>query len=327
MAFIEESFPIECIDRASAGGVGFAVTRIHQDSGQKFSILRRPGPLWQYDLASTVKVDDNSLITLLNFIVAVGDSGFRFRDPIDFATDQTWQQWKNSVVNENDQQFATGDGTTTTFQLIKRYTVGTQSYQRPITKVNQTNIAALAAIDGVPQTNGVNFTVDDTSGLITFTTAPAPGSILTWGGEFDVPVCFTEETLLSAQTTWEIPREGRFRSLALEEQTADVTIPVEEVGGGSFLHSAMAASVSFTLVSGRAQVFQPTVAGLTAQAPLLASLPTGAPIFYVTNVSAAESIDVIAAENAAVIVTLAPGQTNQLLITLDINGDPQWTVF
>lgn len=110
---------------------------------------------------------------------------FRFRDWSDY-------QAVNSV-------FGTGDGTTMTFQLSMTYdpqaillgTVGTYFYVRDIMLLASTPVIKKA---GVVQTPGTAYTISS-SGMVTFTSAPASGAQLTWSGEYDVPVRFDTDTL------------------------------------------------------------------------------------------------------------------------------------
>lgn len=115
---------------------------------------------------------------LLHFFRAVGVGrgySFRFRDFTDY-------QWNNT--------FALGDGTTSTFQLTKRYAYGDLSLYVPITKpVAASMIVAINAV----QTSA--WTVDETTGLLTFTTPPASGAVLAAAGEFDRMVRFGADTL------------------------------------------------------------------------------------------------------------------------------------
>jgi uncharacterized protein (TIGR02217 family) len=95
-----------------------------------------------------------------------------------------------------------GDGATTAFQMIKRYTVGaTASHTRTIKKPQTGTVRV--AVDGVVQAEGVDFTVDYATGIVTFTTAPgaavSPTAVpVTWGGAFYVPVAFMSDDFLES---------------------------------------------------------------------------------------------------------------------------------
>src|SRR4029077_9126003 len=110
---------------------------------------------------------------------------FRFRD---------WSDYQAM-----DSGFATGDATTTAFQLSMTYdpqyillgTQGTYFYVRDITLLASTPAIKKA---GVLQTVGTDYTISS-SGLVTFASPPATDAALTWSGEFDVPVRFDTDTL------------------------------------------------------------------------------------------------------------------------------------
>ncbi len=105
---------------------------------------------------------------------------FRFKDWSDYqATDEI---------------FGTGDGTTVAFQLSKTYdpslillnTTGSTFYVRDITLLASTPVIE---VDGVTKTVVTDYTISS-SGVVTFTSAPASTKLCTWTGEFDVPVRF-----------------------------------------------------------------------------------------------------------------------------------------
>jgi uncharacterized protein (TIGR02217 family) len=103
-----------------------------------------------------------------------GAHSFDFRDWLDYqATDEV---------------FATGDGATLIFQLVKSYAFGgvthTRRIQRPVSPITLKK-------NGVVTASG--FTVDYDLGLVTFGVAPLGGVTpdeWSWSGEFDVPVRF-----------------------------------------------------------------------------------------------------------------------------------------
>jgi hypothetical protein len=135
--------------------------------------------------------------------------GFRMRVPWDFT-----------ALNE---VFGVGDGSTTQFNLVKTYTrpgvTARQDVRRIIKPVTNTNISGGVTLyepDGanvrtIPSTSATNlgipgftikkagvatsaYTINNTTGRITFTTAPANGATLTWSGEFDIPAAFADDT-------------------------------------------------------------------------------------------------------------------------------------
>jgi uncharacterized protein (TIGR02217 family) len=104
----------------------------------------------------------------------------------------------------------TGDGATTTFQLVKRYASGSQTWVRTIAKPVAGTVTV--ALNGTSQASG--WSVSTATGLITFTTAPAVGVAITAGYEFDVPVRFDTDVL---DVTLDLERLGSITSIPLVE--------------------------------------------------------------------------------------------------------------
>lgn len=113
--------------------------------------------------------------------------GFRFKD---------WADYKScpplTNVSALDQLLGTGNGTRTKFQLQKAYTSGPVTYSRIITKPVAGTVSVNVNGAAVPP---ANYTLDTTTGIITFNTAPAAGHAVRAGFEFDVPVRFREDSL------------------------------------------------------------------------------------------------------------------------------------
>lgn len=116
--------------------------------------------------------------------------GFRWKD---------WSDYKSGkpsvAVNRQDQQIAVGDGVTSTFQIIKTYRSGGHVYARPISKPVSGTV--LVAVEQDDKFDGVDYTVDPTTGLITFSHPPDPDTRVFAGYEFDVPVRFDSDSLLT----------------------------------------------------------------------------------------------------------------------------------
>ena len=116
--------------------------------------------------------------------------GFRWKDKSDFRSSPP-----QIAVAPTDQYVGAGDGSTADFQLIKTYTSGSANYVRGITKPVQNTVRV--AIDSVEQVQGTDFSLDTTSGIVTFLAGriPATGAYITAGYEFDVPVRFDTDYL------------------------------------------------------------------------------------------------------------------------------------
>lgn len=114
--------------------------------------------------------------------------GFRWKDWTDFTSHNGG--WRVNPAHD-DQLIGAGDGTETAFQLYKNYEDTAGAYARPIQKPVAGSV--LVGFDGVNQASG--WTVDTTTGIVTFTTAPGNGVQITAGYEFDVPVRFDADEL------------------------------------------------------------------------------------------------------------------------------------
>jgi len=110
-----------------------------------------------------------------------------------------WTDYKSAeLITEDDQYLGTGDDTTKTFQLVKNYTVSGVTTRRIINRPVGTgvgNSTVLIGKNGNRQIEGSNYTIDYTTGVVYFISAPALDDIITAGYEFWVPCRFEEDTL------------------------------------------------------------------------------------------------------------------------------------
>lgn len=146
----------------------------------------------------------NDVHTLIAFFEARQGRlhGFRWKDWADFRSGAPL-----STTSPADQVIGTGTGSLKTFALRKTYSSGPHAYTRPIAKPVAGTV--LCAVNGSVIEPGTGFTVDVTTGLVTFATAPAVDAIVTAGFEFDVPARFDTDFLeinLAAFQAGEVPR-------------------------------------------------------------------------------------------------------------------------
>ena len=121
--------------------------------------------------------------------------GFRWKD---------WSDYKSCVPSRGigplDQFLGRGDGQTTEFQLRKTYVSGEQSYTRPVMKPVKGTVRVALAAD--PKVETQEYNVDLTTGLITFATPPDIDVRVTAGYEFDVPVRFDIDRIITSIATF-----------------------------------------------------------------------------------------------------------------------------
>lgn len=184
MGFHEVRFP-EKIELGVTGGPGYSTTIVTTISG-----IERRNANWQqsrgrWDVSSGIK-DRDDLGALIEFFRARQGKayGFRFKDWSDFEAVET--------------TIGTGDGTTVAFQLVKEYTSGSTEVTRTITKPVADTVDVY--LDGMLQASG--FTVDTTTGIVTFGTAPSTDVVVSAAFEFDVPVRFDVDEMSLTQSAF-----------------------------------------------------------------------------------------------------------------------------
>ncbi len=205
MAFHDIRFP-DNISRNARGGPERRTQIVELASGDEERNASWANSRRRYDAAYGIRrVDD--LAAVVAFFEARNGRLYGFR----------WKDWADSksclpsgTPAATDQSIGTGDGTKTAFQLVKTYTSSSQSWTRTITKPVAGTVTV--AVDGTGQSSG--WSVDTTTGVVSFSTAPATGAAITAGFEFDVPVRFDTDTL---DVTLDIERLGSITSIPLIE--------------------------------------------------------------------------------------------------------------
>ena len=162
-------------DQGTVGGASFSTTVLTTGGGyeQRNSNWDEPRGRWQI---GDRLYDRGELDYIIRFHRAHRGKadGFRFRD------------WANyQAVNE---LIGVGNGVITQFQLKKTYTIGSLSTVQIIKKPVAGSVFLTVA--GVPITSG--FSVDNTTGLCTFTAPPTGNVNATF--DFDIPVRFEQDT-------------------------------------------------------------------------------------------------------------------------------------
>ncbi|HHN73575.1 MAG TPA: TIGR02217 family protein [Thermopetrobacter sp.] len=205
MAFSEVRFPDD-ISRNARGGPERRTQIVELASGDEERNASWANSRRRYDAAYGIRRADDLAAVVAFFEARNGRLyGFRWKD---------WADYKSCLPSQTpaatDQTIGTGDGAKTAFQLVKTYTSGSQSWTRTIAKPVAGTVTL--AVDGTVQSSG--WSVDTTTGLITFTNAPANGAAVTAGFEFDVPVRFDTDQL---DVTLDIERLGSITSIPLIE--------------------------------------------------------------------------------------------------------------
>ncbi|MFN3856091.1 MAG: TIGR02217 family protein [Phreatobacter sp.] len=197
-AFHEVLFPLD-VALGAAGGPERLTDIVRLGSGREERNARWAHSRRRYDAGYGVKT-----LAALQAVVAFFEErrgrlhGFRFRDRLDHASAPP-----GAAPAPTDQILGAGDGATQTFALVKHYGAGPQAYVRPIAKPVAGSLHV--AVDGAETTA---FTLDSTTGEITFASPPPAGAVVTAGFLFDVPVRFDTDRLevnLTSFAAGEIP--------------------------------------------------------------------------------------------------------------------------
>lgn len=188
MSFHETRFPAG-ISRGATGGPERRTQVVtlgsgHEQRNQQWAASRR-----RYDAGTGIKTADELHAVIAFFEERRGRAfGFRWKD---------WADYKSCTPLETptpvDQAIGTGDGVEPGFQLVKTYGATYLPWTRTIAKPVSGSVRV--AVDGIEQTEGEAFTVDATTGLVTFSAPPGIGLSITAGFEFDVPARFDTDRL------------------------------------------------------------------------------------------------------------------------------------
>lgn len=194
MPFHEVLFPAD-ISYGSQGGPKFKTTVFTADSGYEQRNIDWANSRAEYDVSHGIK-DQDAMDVLTAFFYArrARAYGFRFKD---------WNDYKLKL-----EQIAVGDGATTVFQITKTYTDSqpetgeTFSFTRKITKPSFGTVSGVT-VGGVVKTSPTDYSVNYTTGMITFVVAPALDALVVIGAaEFHVPVRFDTDHLDASHEFW-----------------------------------------------------------------------------------------------------------------------------
>lgn len=205
MAFHEVRFP-DNISRGARGGPERRTQIVELASGDEERNASWANSRRRYDVAYGIRRADDLAAVVAFFEARNGRLyGFRFKD---------WGDYKSclpsSTPSPTDQAIGTGDGAATAFQLVKRYTSGAQSWTRFIAKPVAGSVGI--SLNGVEQVSG--WSVDTTTGFVTFSVEPGVGVTITARFEFDVPVRFDTDSL---DVTLDLERLGSITTIPLLE--------------------------------------------------------------------------------------------------------------
>lgn len=188
------------VERGVRGGPQFSTTVLRTDGGNLSTNQNWTYPLYRGQVGYGIQSKAN-MFDVMNFFYARRGMfrGFLFRDWSDY-------EFQNDLIG-------TGDGSDVTFQARRVYDDTVAPFYRPITRpIDDANLV-VSVNDSV--VSAADWSVNTTTGIITFTTPPANGhSVRIVSGYFDVPVHFATDRL---ETEMEVWNAGSIPNLPIEE--------------------------------------------------------------------------------------------------------------
>lgn len=150
----------------------------------------------RYDAGLGIRSLDDVALLIAFFEARQGQlNGFRWKD---------WSDYKSgapsSTVTPVDQLIGTGDGVNRQFRLVKSYDSGGYTYVRPVTKPVSGTVRV--AVDGT-ELPASAFSADTAAGVVSLALAPGPGAVVRAGFEFDVPVRFDTDQIVTSVASFQ----------------------------------------------------------------------------------------------------------------------------
>lgn len=205
-AFHDIRLPLK-LARGAVGGPERQTDVIGLANGREVRIASLAGSRRRWELASALRSLDELAVLTAFFEARLGRlHAFRFRDPADHKSCAP-----SAIPGPGDQLLGTGDGSRTSFDLVKHYGDAAGSQPRPIRLPDPASVRVQV---GATELAPGSFTVAVPAGTVTLVTAPPVGVPVKAGFVFDVPVRFDTDRLDVALDAFDA---GRLVSVPLVE--------------------------------------------------------------------------------------------------------------
>lgn len=197
-SFHEVQFPTD-VSFGSRGGPEFSTDVISQLSGFEKRNINWSESRARFDASFGVRTLEQLSALIAFFRARQGRAyGFRYKD---------WSDYKSCDLDETvsaiDVTLGVGDtNQDTQFQLVKDYVSGGTTYTRTIKKPVDGTVRV--ALNGSEVFSPATWSVDTTTGILTFVSPPGVGAVVTAGFEFDVPARFDIDTLSTSFDTHKV---------------------------------------------------------------------------------------------------------------------------
>jgi len=151
----------------------------------------------RYDAGMGLRSLDDIEVLIAFFEARQGQLiGFRWKDWSDYQS-----CLPSCAISASDQLIGVGDEQATEFLLTKTYRSGDAAYQRPISKPVPGSVRV--EVGGDLAAEGVDYTLDDTTGTLTFSHPPDTGAEIRAGYAFDVPVRFDTDSIMTSVSSFQ----------------------------------------------------------------------------------------------------------------------------
>ena len=171
----------------ATGGPTWRTEIVQLASGREFRNSQWSMSRRRWDIGGAVKSAEDLAELTAFFETCRGRLyGFRLRDVSDYVSAESGMS-----VQATDQLLGLGDGALTEFQLVKRSISGGVEQVRRITRPVAASVRI--GVNDVEQLSG--WSVDATTGRLSFINPPPQDAQITAGFEFDIPVRFDADQL------------------------------------------------------------------------------------------------------------------------------------
>jgi uncharacterized protein (TIGR02217 family) len=298
MAFDSVVFP-QSLMRNSVGGPGFKTDIVEIDSGAEERIARWSQGRHAWDVRLQDEFDD--LIVLKSFYLARQGAarGFLVEDPMDNTSNADGR----TAPTFNDVDIGLGDGSTLQFQLVKKYTSGGITNTRTIEKPQTGTV--LVGLDDVSQGSG--WSINYSTGVLTFTVAPGVGVDVQAGFKYYVPVRFGEDADEALRIVMFGGEAGELTNVPLIEIKNEVAVR-EELPAGGLVQETLSASRQIS--PAEAQTYLMTVNDATHDLILPNTDGIGSGLyFYIDNSSTSTQALTVIDDTGAPVAAIAAGDS------------------
>lgn len=245
---------------------------------------------------------------------------WRLLNVFDYSTNaaNTFSNFATDLSTAIDEELGVGDGSTTQFQLVKRFVSGAQTSMVNIEKPIAGTVKV--AIDGVVQSSG--FSVNTSTGVVTFTTAPTNGEVVSAGCLYNYEARFANDLVTASVSSFRI---GDIVGGLEVVSVFGSSIIDDDIyrGGGSTI--SLTADTELTPQHGRVVRVTPDASGRALILPDPTRWALGGPYWKLRNTSGSYTFMIDHA--GSTLATIATSAHCEVWLADAGGGVPVWEVF